>query len=504
MPRRLNHGAFGSKLELGQAQAVAFPQEPHRYSVAMTGTLALQLEAHLLRDDAQEDVCFALWRPSTGRRRSTGLVVDLILPKPGERYVHGNASFTSEYFLRAAALATERGLGLALAHSHPAGRGWQRLSSDDDAAERGNAAQTLALTGLPLLGMTLAGDAVLSARWWPAERGLRPDIAWCESTRIIGDPGQMHLAYDELLRPPPEPTVRQRRTVSAWGRPAHERLCRVRVGIVGLGSIGMLVAETLARTGLVDLVMIDFDVVAEHNLDRLLGATRADAATHLPKVAVAQRLLTESATSENVNINPIKASITSQEGWDAALDCDILFSCVDRPAARAALNLAATAHLIPVVDGGVAVDVLSLADTAVRLRGAEWRAHVVTPGRRCLECLGQYDPGLVQADRDGRFDDPTYIAGLPANHVMRRSENVFAFSMAAAAAEVLEFLRLLLAPSGVTDVGAGLAHWSTGQIEYDLRSCDDGCPYNSWLQCAGDTSASPVRAALIARAISVA
>jgi hypothetical protein len=152
-----------------------------RLSVAIPTDVSARLTTHLLRPDSQEDLSFVLWRPSTGHERTTAVVYDVVLPGEGDRQVHGNASFNDTFFLRAAALAAEAGAGLGLIHSHPRGRGWQQLSRDDHAAEARHAGQGAAMTGLPLLGVTLAGrDGELSARMWERAGTRRHEARWCD------------------------------------------------------------------------------------------------------------------------------------------------------------------------------------------------------------------------------------------------------------------------------------------------------------------------------------
>lgn len=50
------------------------------YSVALTTEVHEQLVKHLLREDGQEDLCFALYRSSNGRTRKTGIVSEVLLP----------------------------------------------------------------------------------------------------------------------------------------------------------------------------------------------------------------------------------------------------------------------------------------------------------------------------------------------------------------------------------------------------------------------------------------
>src|SRR5690242_10965738 len=104
-------------------------------SVAMSETVDAALQQHLLKDDGQEDLLFALWTPSYGDSRLIALLHTPIYPIEGDRQRHGNASFNPQYFERVCALATKESYGIAFLHSHP-WPGWQDMSEDDIRAEQ--------------------------------------------------------------------------------------------------------------------------------------------------------------------------------------------------------------------------------------------------------------------------------------------------------------------------------------------------------------------------------
>jgi hypothetical protein len=150
--------------------------------------------------------------------------------------------------------------------------------------------------------------------------------------------------------------------------------------------------DALARIGIIRIKLIDFDTVEFVNLDRLLHATSVDAQLRRSKVNTLARALRKGATADGFRVDEVEKSVEEEDGFRAALDCDVLFSCVDRPWGRSVLNFVASAHLIPAIDGGIQVE----ANERGGLRQADWKAHIASPERRCLECLGQYDPGLVR------------------------------------------------------------------------------------------------------------
>jgi molybdopterin-synthase adenylyltransferase len=420
-------------------------------SVAMTAQVDEIARRHLLRTDGQEDLCFAVWNPSRGQTRLSALIEHLILPGEGDRIVHGNVSFTHAYFERALAEASAAGAGLALLHSHPSGQGWQGMSQPDVRAEQGNAATVFGATNLPFVGLTLAADGAWSARFWERTAPRAYSRSWCSNVRVVGD--RLTTTYMDELAPPPAVTGEQLRTVSAWGEEAQANLVRLHIGVVGAGSVGGFISESLARTGFEDVSIIDFDRVKLHNLDRLVYATRND--LDALKADLLSEHLRSRATAARFHSNPIVAAVYEDEGFRSALDCDVIFACVDRPWGRHVLNVIAYAHLIPVVDGGISVRRNRLG----HLAAADWRAHTATVGRPCLQCLKQYDPGLVQLERDGYLDDPTYIERLPNDHVLKSRENVFAFSMACASLQTLQMLALVLAPLDQPNPGSQRYHF---------------------------------------------
>ena len=448
------------------------------HEVVLTGeandTACRHLLQHFEVGSLQEDLCFGLWTPSRGAGRESAIVTKIILPGVKDRGLHGNASFSGQYLARATREAIQNGQGLTFMHSHPS-NGWQDMSIPDIRAERDSIAYTAGATGWPLVGMTVGADGHWSARVWiDKTRHSSRKVRVVERSRLI-----VWL----------EPSVRRRRrgkqqrTLESWGEDKQRIIESIRVGVVGLGSVGSIIAEGLARIGVRELVLIDHDVVEEHNLDRLLNAGVKDIGR--PKTDVAEAAVRRGASAEKIDVLNIRRKIQNDAAWAAARDCDILICCVDTPVARDLVNRIGLRDGIPVVDGGV--EIRTVPSTG-NMCAARWKAHVVNPYNQCLRCKGQYSSSDVMLELDGSWENPTYIRGQEGG--TRRSENVFNASLATASELLNIAIRMVIADAWWPIQEGIERNLVTGRTKIRHGGCFDNCTI-SRERWAGDCASVP-------------
>ena len=146
--------------------------------------------------------------------------------------------------LRGALLAAAAGDGLAVIHSHPAaaaGDGMRLLTPTPSGPMRTGHSE---LTGLPLIGMTLAGIGT-------GPRGVVIDGEPTDGGESVGHQRTGRICLQRPARPAPAGHgASQCGRVTAWGEAPDRDIARLRVLVVGRGSVGLDVAQRLAATGI--------------------------------------------------------------------------------------------------------------------------------------------------------------------------------------------------------------------------------------------------------------
>ena len=303
------------------------------YSVAWRSEIESVARQHLLqhyqRGDLQEDIALATWYPAIGANRYTAIIDEVLLPGEDERILQGNVQMTRDFLRRCRQRALSKGAGMAVMHNH-LGPGWQGMSPDDVVMEQRSVSNPARATGLPALGLTLGTDGTWSARLW-IRKGRDFERRWCSSVRIVSP---SHLSFQtnpqDFKSTLTGATLdRFRRSVETWGTGGQKLLEKLKIGIVGLGSVGALAAEAMGRMGVRRLVMIDMDRVELHNLDRLVNAGRRDVGRY--KVHVAAEHLERSAATPFHELVALPLSLRESKAYRIIADCDVILACADKP-----------------------------------------------------------------------------------------------------------------------------------------------------------------------------
>ncbi len=177
-------------------------------------------------------------------------------------------------------------------------------------------------------------------------------------------------------------TIEQRyqRHDDFFGKAGQELLGRTRVGIVGLGGLGSHVAQQLAYLGLSRLVLLDGKSVSLSNLNRLIGATQADAEEGTSKVYVAERLI--KLIQPTADVESVQSDFDPGHPPPELSEVDVVFGCVDEDLPRLHLLEYCFPRGLPYID--LATDILP---------EGEYGGRVVfgLGGKRCLICHDELD-----------------------------------------------------------------------------------------------------------------
>ena len=389
------------------------------WRLTIPGGLYAELQKHLFPGDDDEHGAVILAGTCESDRGLRLVAREIHLAKDSVDYVPGRRGYRmlkAEFIQSRILRARDRRLGYLAIHNH-GGTDSVGFSRDDMAShERGYPALLDIARGLPVGALVFARSAVAGDLWFPG--CTRAPLS---QATVVG-----HRRL--LLFPMPETQVgavgmydRQSRL---FGDAGQDLLRRTRVGIVGLGGAGSILAELLGRLGVRDFVLADPDRADVTNLPRLIGARRHDAVVpswvprviadrlRVPKVRMAARNIRRA--NRDARIEAMARDFLDEDVAARFTDCDFLFLAADTMGARLLFNAIVHQYGIPGIQVGAKIPVAD--DGAVG--NVFCVSRMVTPEQGCLWCNGLINPGSLQdeavpeAARRGYayVDDPGVVA----------------------------------------------------------------------------------------------
>jgi len=136
-----------------------------------------------------------------------------------------------------------------------------------------------------------------------------------------------------------------------FGAEGQRKLADARVGLVGCGALGSVIASHLVRAGVGHLRLVDRDFLELNNLQRQMLYTEADVRGRIPKAEAAARHLRE--FNSEVVVEPLVADINPFSIVSFADGLDLLVDGTDNFSTRFLVNDYCVSRGIPWVYGGV-------------------------------------------------------------------------------------------------------------------------------------------------------
>lgn len=393
----------------------------------MPAPLFEDLERHLFRGDQDEHgavICAGVAETKRGIRL---LAREVILARDGVDYVpgqYGYRALTPEFVARVSNHCARERFSYFAVHCHGGDDYVQFSNVDLESHQRGYPALLDILNGGPVGALVFAPNAVAGEIWTAG------GISKLDQLTVIGcNHRRLHSAQ------PPSPKgcaeIYHRQSL-LFGAVGQRQLANATVGIIGLGGVGSLVNEWVARLGVGKIIAIDFDRIESSNRSRVVGSLRSDCQEWLPnsripflrylgrrlcrfKVHIAERVAL--GANPNIDYLPVVGDVTDERTAKLLRDVDYLFLCADTMQSRLVFNAIVHQYLIPGVQIGTKVVTASDSGDITDVFSV---ARLVLPNQSggCLLCNQLIDPAKLQDEalsneerRQHRYvDDPAVRA----------------------------------------------------------------------------------------------
>jgi len=370
------------------------PVKPWRLTIPEE--MHAQLMRHLFPGDGDEHGAIILAGICESDRGLRLVAREVHLAQDGEDYVPGKygyrmlkAQFIQSRILR----ARDSKLAYLAIHNH-GGSTSVGFSSDDFAShERGYPALLDISRGMPVGALVFARQAVAGDLWFAGNK--RSELA---EAHVVGSRRQ--FLYPQ---PPKRMTAAAAydRQSRLFGDAGQGILAGARVGIIGLGGAGSILAELLGRLGVGEFVLVDPDKAELSNLPRLIASDVNDLGLWWIPAFLRERFrrFKVDMAARNIRRANREAKVTAlpRDFLDADVaeqfkDCDYLFLAADTMSARLLFNAIVNQYGVPGAQVGAKVPV----NASGEVGDVFCVSRTVRQGHGCLWCNGLINASRLQ------------------------------------------------------------------------------------------------------------
>ncbi len=294
------------------------------------------------------------------RRTSRGIALSFVsplLPEPGDLdRQSGLTRFDAAYARRAFhAAASDDGLGLGVAHSHPEGCRTSPSLLDNDMDTYFSKQVESYTGGRPYASLIFSsnakGELSFSGRVYDRGSwfGVRDLVTVGDRVRRI----RSQLVSDTNKHGTGETAITNGRLRSLMGDASAARLADATVGVIGCSGTGSPAVEVLARAGVGSFVLVDPERLSVSNLERLHGShfehLRLDPKPY--KVELMRSMIRR--INPAAHVVSLVGNVLHENVIDRLVYADIVLGCTDSMHGRVALDELARNYLVASIDVGV-------------------------------------------------------------------------------------------------------------------------------------------------------